>query len=99
MKRKKLVFVGLVMLFVAPIVLAEDQKKEISVNEAMKCFCANWINPAYYENEFYSGIKIMDKDGTWEFYDNETSKSPMYCGKYIIENILRCSRISCKLEV
>jgi len=85
MKRKKLVFVGLVMLFVAPIVLAEDQKKEISVNEAMKCFCANWINPAYYKSEFFTGIKIMNKNGTWEWYDNETSESPTWEGRYEIE--------------
>ncbi len=85
MKRKKLVFLGILMLFVAPLVLAEDQKKEISVDEAMKYFCTTWINPAYYESEFFTGIKIMNKDGKWEFYSNETSKSPMYIGTYTIE--------------
>jgi hypothetical protein len=54
MKRKKFFFVGLLMLFVAPLVLAEDQQKEIPVDEAMKCFCTTWINPAYYESYSYT---------------------------------------------
>ena len=85
MKRKKLVFLGILMLFVAPIVLAEDQKKEVSVDEAMKYFCTTWINPAYYESDWYTGIKIMNKDGTFDWYSNETSESPMYGGTYKIE--------------
>jgi hypothetical protein len=76
MKRKKLVFLGILMLFVASLVLAEDQEKEISVDEAMKCFCTTWINPAYYESYRYTGIKIMNKDGSFEFYQNETSEDP-----------------------
>ena len=85
MKRKKLVFVGLVMLFVAPLVLAEDQQKEIPVDEAMKCFCTTWINPAYYESYSYTGIKIMNRDGTFEFYQNDTSEDPAWSGEYKIE--------------
>ena len=85
MKRKKLVFVGLVMLIVAPLVLADDQKKEISVDEAMKYFCITWINPAYYESYSYTGIKIMNKDSTFEFYQNETSEDPTWLGEYKIE--------------
>ena len=85
MKRKKLVFLGILMLFVATIVLAENQKKEIPVDEAMKCFCATWINPAYYEEDVpYSG-KIVIKDGTLEQYKNETSQSPEYSDRYKIE--------------
>jgi len=76
MKRKKLVFLGILMLFVAPLVLAEDQEKEISVDEAMKYFCITWINPDYYENDWYAGKKIWNKDGTFEFYQNETSEDP-----------------------
>ncbi|MBW1674016.1 MAG: hypothetical protein JRJ45_10310, partial [Deltaproteobacteria bacterium] len=56
MKRKKLVFLGILMLFVAPLVLAEDQEKEISVNEAMKYYCQTWINPAYNESTGYTAI-------------------------------------------
>jgi hypothetical protein len=85
MKRRKLVFLGILMLFVAPIVLAEGQQKEISVDEAMKYFCTTWINPTYYDNDFYTGIKIMKKDGTFEWYNNETSKSPTNRGTYKIE--------------
>jgi len=85
MKRKKLVFLGILMLFVAPLVLAEDQEKEISVDKAMKYFCITWINPAYYESYRYTGIKIMNKDGTWEWYNNETSEDPTWGGEYKIE--------------
>ena len=87
MKRNQLVFIGILMLFVASIVLAEDQKKQISVDEAMKYFSITWINPAYYEieNEQYTGIKTMNKDGTFEFYKNKTSKTPLYVGTYKIE--------------
>jgi hypothetical protein len=62
MKIKKLVFLGLLTLFAAPIVLGGDQKKEIRVEEAMKYYCQTWINPAYYENESFPGIRIMKKD-------------------------------------
>ena len=85
MKRKKLVFVGILMLFVAPIVLAEDQEKEISVNEAMKFYCKTWINPAYNESTVHTAIKLMNKDGTFEWYSNETSESPTWEGTYEIE--------------
>jgi len=84
MKRKKLILVSILILFVASIVLAEDQKKAISVDEAMKCFYAIWINPAYYEIPRYSG-KIVIKDGTLEFYKNETEQSPPYSDTYKIE--------------
>jgi hypothetical protein len=85
MKRKKFFFVGLVILFVAPLVLAQDQKKEISVDEAMKIYCITWINPAYYESDRHTGIKIMNKDGTFEWYRNETSEDPTWLGEYEIE--------------
>ena len=73
------------MLFVAPIVLAGDQKKEIPVEEAMKYYCITWINPAYNESSYYTGIKIMNKDGTFEWYHNETSESPKWEGTFEIE--------------
>ena len=85
MKRKKFFFVGLVILFVAPLVLAQDQKKEISVDEAMEIYCITWINPAYYESDRHTGIKIMNKDGTFEWYRNETSEDPTWLGEYEIE--------------
>ena len=85
MKRKELVSVVILMLSVAPIVLAEDQRKEIPVDEAMKYFCITWINPDYYENDFYAGIKIMNKDGTFKFYQNETSEDPTWLGEYRID--------------
>jgi len=83
--KKKLVFLGILMLFVALLVLAEEQEKEISVDEAMKYFCITWINPDYYENDFYAGIKIMNKDGTFKFYQNETSEDPTSLGEYKID--------------
>ena len=85
MKGKILISIGIVLLFVAPIVLAEDQEKEISVNEAMKFYCKTWINPAYNESTGYTAIKKMNKDGTFETYDKETSESPMWEGRFEIE--------------
>ena len=85
MKRKKLVFVGILMLFVAPVVLAENQKKEISVDEAMKYYCQTWINPSYNENADHTAIKMMNKDGTFKWYDNETSESFTWGGTFEIE--------------
>jgi hypothetical protein len=73
------------MLFVVPIVFAEDQNKEISADEAMKYFCATWRNPAYFEDWRVTGIKIMNKNGTFKFYKNETSESPIYSGTYKIK--------------
>ena len=84
MKTNKLVFLGLLTLFAAHFVLAGDQKKEVPIEEAIKCFCATWVNPAYYEDAIpYSG-KIVVKDDTIEWYKNETSKSH-WCDKYKIE--------------
>ena len=85
MRAKKLVYVIILLLFVAPVVLAEDQKKEISVDEAMKYYCITWINPAYYEMPEWTGIKIMNKDGTIKWYRNETSKKPYWNGTFEIE--------------
>jgi hypothetical protein len=50
------------LLFLTQVVLAEDQKKEISVDEALKYYCQTWINPAYYEDPNMTGIKIFNKD-------------------------------------
>jgi hypothetical protein len=86
MKRKKLVFAGILLLFVAPIIVAEDQKKEISANEAMKYYCKTWRNPAYDESSRSTGIKIMNKDGTFHWLSNENSpKNTGWLGKFKIE--------------
>jgi hypothetical protein len=83
-KRKKSILVSILLLFVASIALAENQGREISVNEAMKYFCTTWINPAYYENDFRSG-KIVTNDGIFGWYNKETSRSPTASGTYKIE--------------
>ena len=76
------------LLFLAPVVLAEDQKKEIFVDEALNYYCQTWINHTYYEDPNLSGIKRMNKDGTFEWYSNETNEAkefPSWSGKFIIE--------------
>ena len=87
MKIKISVFVCILILLVAPVVLADDQKKEISVDEAMKYYCITWINPVYEESTRYTGIKIMNKDCTFEWYrnSNETSQHPKWNGTFEIE--------------
>jgi hypothetical protein len=80
MKTKKLVYVGILILFVAPILLAEDYKKEISVEEAMKAFCGTWFSDG-------SGTKkdIYNLNGTYELYYLKKATVPMYTGPFKIE--------------
>ena len=51
MKGKILFSFAILLLFVAPILLAEDYKKEIPVEDAMKAFCGTWINDSGYGTE------------------------------------------------
>jgi hypothetical protein len=70
------------------VVLAENQKKEISVDEALKYYCQIWINPAYYENPNMSGLKRMNRDRTFEWYSNEANEnkdSPSWSGTFEFE--------------
>ena len=82
MKRKKLVFFGLLTLFAAPIVFAEDYKKEIPVEDAMNAFCGTWI----MDNACH-GVKkqIWNHNETYEWYYQETSTQPDYKGTFKIE--------------
>jgi len=85
MKTNKGVYVGICLLFVAPILFAEDYKKEIPVEDAMKYYCITWINPAYNESSKWTGKKTMNKDGKFEWYSNETSESTTWDGTFKIE--------------
>jgi len=76
------------LLFLAPFILAEDQKKEISVDETLNYYCHTWINPDYYESPNDTGIKKFYKDGTFESFSNEINEDkefPSWYGKFIIE--------------
>ena len=84
MKTKKLVYVFIVLLFLAPVVLAEDQKK-ISVDEAVNYYCHTWINSDYYEKPDMTGIKKFNKDGTWSWYRNETIGYSSWSGTFEIK--------------
>lgn len=85
MKTKKLVYVFILSFFLALVVLAEDHKKEISVDEALNYYCQTWINQTYYEDPNMSGIKKMKKDGTFEWYSNENINYPSWSGTFEIE--------------
>jgi len=76
------------LLFLTHFVLAEDQKKEISVDEALKYYCQTWINPDYYDYQRSknTGIKKFYKNGTFEWYRNETVGYPSWSGTFKIEN-------------
>ena len=80
MKTKKLVYVIILLLFLAPILLAEDYKKEIPVEDAMKAFCGTWFADG-------SGTKkdIWNPNGTFEWYYFETDTEPAYTGTFKIE--------------
>lgn len=73
------------LLFLVPVGLAEDQKKEISVDEALEYYCQTWINPAYYESPNMTGIKKFYKDGTWESFSNHTIDYPSWSGTFEIQ--------------
>ena len=49
-KRKKSILVSILLLFVASIALAENQGREISVNEAMKYFWVAFVNWCNFQN-------------------------------------------------
>ena len=76
MKIAKYVVVGILMLFVASTVLAEDLKKEISVDEAMKYYCITWVNPDYNDKSNFPAKITNNRDGTIKWYHNETSDTP-----------------------
>ena len=85
MKSIIFVLIGIFIFFISPTLLAEDQKKAISADEAMKYYCKTWVNPAYNENKDYTAKKIMNKDGMWDWYDTETSDKIAWSGSFDIE--------------
>ena len=64
MKAKISVFVSILLLFVAPILLAVDYKNEIPVENDMKAFCGTWI----VEVGGGTHKDIWNHDGTYEWY-------------------------------
>jgi hypothetical protein len=88
MKTKKFVYIIILIFFLTSVVLAEDQKKGISVDEALNYYCHTWINPDYYESPNKTGIKKFNKDGTFKSFSNEINENkefPSWYGKFIIE--------------
>ncbi len=80
MKTKRLVFLS-VLVFVAPILLAADYKREIPLEEAMKAYCATWF--------VETGGLILHKlvynnDGTYGYYYKNAEKAN-YSGTFKIE--------------
>ena len=80
MKAKVLVLAGIFLLFVTPILLSEDYKKEIPVEDAMKVFCGTWINTGWGTE-----IDIYNNDGTYEWYWRKTDADPYAKGRFRIE--------------
>ena len=62
-------------------VLAEDQKKEVSVDEAMKAFCGTWI--------MVSGApcqkQVWNQNETYEWYCHGMKEDPARRGTFKIE--------------
>jgi hypothetical protein len=80
MKTKSLVFVTILILFVAPVLLADDYKKEIPVEEAMKAYCATW----FVETGLIQHKLVNNNDGTWGLY-YKNAETPNYSGTFKIE--------------
>jgi hypothetical protein len=81
MKRKKLVFLGLLTLFAAPLVLAEDYKKEIPVEDAMNAFCGTWI----MVSDAPCQKQIWNQNETFEWYCFGEKEKPVREGTFKIE--------------
>jgi len=80
MNTKKFVLVFVFLLFVAPILLAGDYKKEIPMEEAMKAYCAAWI----VETGLVLNKLVYNTDGTYWYYYKDAEK-PNYSGTFKIE--------------
>ena len=63
MKIKIGVFVCILMLFVAPILFAEDNRKEIPVEDAMKALCGTWLLEGGPEDRL-----VYSEDGKYGWY-------------------------------
>ena len=83
--KKELTIILILMLILAPIILAQDQKEQISKDEAIKYYCTTWENPAYSGSNYYTAIKIMKRDGTWAWYSSERTPWPTWSGSFVIE--------------
>ena len=80
MKTKSLVLLSISMLFVTPILLADDYNKEIPIEEAMKAYCAEW----FVETGLVLHKFVYNADGTYGYYYKDAEK-PNYSGTFKIE--------------
>ncbi len=70
MKTITLIFVAILILGV-PTVFAEDERKDIPIEEAMNAYCGTWVNKDYSEKARYSVVVIINPDGTFVSYGME----------------------------
>ena len=80
MRAKKLVYVIILLLFLAPIILAQDYEKEFPVEDAMKAFCGTWFADGYGTFK-----DIWNPNGTYEWYNSIIDTEPAYKGTFKIE--------------
>jgi len=67
--------------------LGENENKEISIEEAMQYYCAEWINPDYATLTSSAELKVMKKDGTIEWFSklhDPNPKSPLFRARFEI---------------
>lgn len=81
MKIKISIFVCILILFVTPILFADDYRKEIPVEEAMKAFCDTWFVVAGGTAKKH----VYKKNGTYGVFYLKTSSEPDYKGTFKIE--------------
>ena len=80
MKIKIGVFVCILMLFVTPILFAEDNRNEIPVEEAMEAFCGTW----FFEIGSSMERIVYNPDGTAAEYLPKM-ETPYKSGNFKIE--------------
>ena len=81
MNIKIYVYVCICLLFVTPILSAEDHKTEIPLTDAKKAICGSW------EQEVGGDCpkKIWNQNGTYEWYCYGNEKEPYFTGDFKIE--------------
>jgi len=84
MNPNKCVYVCICLLVVAPILFAEDYKKEIPVEDAMKIFCCTWINDSGSKTQTQKDIYY--NNGKYEWYWSITDTEPGSTGTFKVEN-------------
>ena len=98
---KRILFVCIFLLLLAPILMAGDYKKDIPVETAMKAFCGTWFN----DSDKGTQKDIYKENGTYEWYYLKSGTEPTFTGSFKIEKhgktrkVISCLQYGGHIEV